>query len=103
MRQSPPIGTDGSLALKVTEIAAPAIMHLRISLKSAVDRLQRKKKTSCSRTQCQSCLLARRAPSTRALNLAQTMDGCTSLEPANEANPQSALAITRSRPTTSAK
>jgi len=47
--------------------------------------------------------LASFAPSTSALNLAQTIEGCTSFDPANEAKPQSALAMTRSRPTTPAK
>src|SRR5258708_31245574 len=50
----------------------------------------------------QSFWLAIRAPSTSDLNFAQTIDGCTSFDPANEAKPQSALAITRSRPTMSA-
>ena len=47
--------------------------------------------------------LAIRAPSTNAANFAQTIEGCTSFDPANDAKPQSALAITRSRPTMSAK
>ena len=45
-----------------------------------------------------SCLLAMRAPSTSDLNFAQTMLGCTSFEPAKVAKPQSAPAITFSRP-----
>ena len=53
---------------------------------------------SSARAACWRC----REPSTSDLNLAHTIDGCTSFEPANEAKPQSAPAITRSRPTTSA-
>ena len=47
-----------------------------------------------------SCLLAIRAPSASDLSFAQTMLGCTSFEPAKVAKPQSAPAMTFSRPTT---
>ena len=46
---------------------------------------------------------ARRAPSTSAASLAQATCGRISFEPAKVAKPQSAPAITRSRPTTDAK
>src|SRR4029453_7569056 len=51
----------------------------------------------------QSCFVAMRAPSTSAPGLAHTPLGWISVEPANVANPQSAPAMTCSRPTARAK
>src|SRR5262245_15614015 len=53
-------------------------------------------------SQCQSRLLAIFAPSASAWNFAHTMLACTSFEPAKVAKPQSAPAMTFSRPTTAA-
>ena len=50
--------------------------------------------------QCHSRLLAIFAPSASAWNFAHTMLACTSFEPAKVAKPQSAPAMTFSRPTT---
>jgi formiminotetrahydrofolate cyclodeaminase len=51
----------------------------------------------------QSSAVARRAPSESADSFAQTIEGCTRLRYGVWANPQSVLAMTRSRPTSSAR